>query len=336
VKRRFAFWVLALCLPGSGCSLVCNATNNITAEVCQRLDDCTECIRNERWASQAWRETLRRDPGHSYSPDYVAGFKAGFADLLAAGGTGEPPPVPPPNYWAPRYQTPQGYHAIEDWFAGFRHGALVARDSGYRRWMVLPSGLPHPDEGPPRMPPPSPPPPLAGDRSKPPPSAPQIPPTEGTPWAVLLPPRPAAPPGLPHSDEGPPLMPAPLPPALQAPSVQGSPAGGAPSTLGSEGAQPAQDVRPALHLSSRQEAPSPVVIDQAPALLLCSSPPSPGSVASPGSLAGEGASGGIWRSAGKPKRIERADEDGVEEASGRANSGATENELTPCSTLPGR
>jgi hypothetical protein len=67
---------------------------------------------------------------------------AGFVDYLDANGTGEPPAAPPKRYDRSRYETPAGQRAIEDWFAGFRHGARAAQASGYRPAVVLPLALP--------------------------------------------------------------------------------------------------------------------------------------------------------------------------------------------------
>src|SRR5439155_20779353 len=93
-------------------------------------------------AEAAWQEITKANPDPSYSPDYVCGFKDGFADFLYAGGTGEPPPLPPRQYWKIKYETAEGHQAIEDWFAGFRHGASVAQTTGYRQWVTIPSSLP--------------------------------------------------------------------------------------------------------------------------------------------------------------------------------------------------
>jgi hypothetical protein len=73
------------------------------------------------------------------SKDYAEGFKDGFIDYLQFGGSGQPPYAPPKRYWGPNYRTPEGYRAIEDWFAGFRHGVTAAKESGYRPWVTLPS-----------------------------------------------------------------------------------------------------------------------------------------------------------------------------------------------------
>src|SRR5205807_2557372 len=75
-----------------------------------------------------------------HSEDYAQGFKDGYAEYLYRGGDGEPPLLPPKRYRHVRYQTPQGYMAAEDWFAGYRHGAAVAHHTGARRWITGPTG----------------------------------------------------------------------------------------------------------------------------------------------------------------------------------------------------
>jgi hypothetical protein len=143
---KWATWFAALCSLASGCSLVGTATHNVALETRQYLDTRAEQVRNRRWAEQAWEEQRQSFEPGTYSDDYADGFRAGFADYLFAGGTGEPPYLPPKRYWTPRFQTPEGYGAVQGWFAGFRHGASVARDGGYREWVMLPSPLqPLPD-----------------------------------------------------------------------------------------------------------------------------------------------------------------------------------------------
>jgi hypothetical protein len=101
--------------------------------------DCYEYRRNRALADAAWAETAGHMLTAPVSTDYVIGFKQGFVDYLEAGGPGEPPPVPPRYYWGFRHQTPEGYNAIQEWFAGFRHGTEMAQASGYRRSIVIPS-----------------------------------------------------------------------------------------------------------------------------------------------------------------------------------------------------
>jgi hypothetical protein len=107
-----------------------------------------EAHRNRKLARQAWDEvcpTFQTPP----SKDYANGFKIGYADYLDAGGTGEPPPYPPFCYREACYQNAEGQKAVHDWYAGFRHGAAVARASGLRETFILPlSALPDRNERP--------------------------------------------------------------------------------------------------------------------------------------------------------------------------------------------
>jgi len=108
------------------------------------------------WAESAWRRERGACSAFSASDEYSLGFRDGFVDYVYAGGTGEPPPVPPHKFWNVAWRTASGQAAAADWFAGYRHGAGVARDGGFRQQaVVLPSlgsitghGL-HPDLMPP-------------------------------------------------------------------------------------------------------------------------------------------------------------------------------------------
>ena len=62
--------------------------------------------------------------------DHAEGFKDGFAEYLFRGGDGESNLVAPLHYRQIKYQSPEGYAAIQDWFSGYRHGASAARASG--------------------------------------------------------------------------------------------------------------------------------------------------------------------------------------------------------------
>ncbi|HLJ96155.1 MAG TPA: hypothetical protein VKU02_23465 [Gemmataceae bacterium] len=131
-------------LMGQGCGPIGYATRTLVVEpwhFCQSLDSLQEMHRNYQLAKEQWNAFLHADPDHGYSADYAAGFQDGFADYLYAGGTGEPPPLPPRPYWRIGYESPQGHEAIADWFAGFRHGAAVAQQSGYRQWVTVPTSL---------------------------------------------------------------------------------------------------------------------------------------------------------------------------------------------------
>lgn len=144
MRMTLTLCLIGLCVSGPGCSLFVNATKSVVGETSQCMEEFSECVRNRKLANEAWATVEQAKPKHAPSNDYADGFKAGFADYLEAGGTGEPPLLPPHRYWKARYETPQGYHAIEDWFDGFRHGAAAARASGYRQWVTVPvANAPH-------------------------------------------------------------------------------------------------------------------------------------------------------------------------------------------------
>jgi hypothetical protein len=130
-----------LSLSGSGCALLNDAASLTAYKVKESVGECKETARNRKWAGQAWQNVRAACPQAAYSNDYEAGFEDGFAHYLFRGGNGQPPPLPPRHYRKITYQTPQGYRAIEDWFAGYRHGAAVARESGYREFVTGPSAF---------------------------------------------------------------------------------------------------------------------------------------------------------------------------------------------------
>src|SRR5579872_5586380 len=140
MRAPVVFSGLGLLLFGGGCSLVETAARVGTDRIAQVVNDCAERRRNAAWAEEAWART-RANADHAYSDDYGAGFVAGFADFLYRGGDGEPPPLPPQKYRALRFQTNEGYQAVQEWFAGFRHGAHEAGASGQRELVTGPSSL---------------------------------------------------------------------------------------------------------------------------------------------------------------------------------------------------
>ena len=141
MRIKLCFLAIGLCVASAGCHLVELATCNLVYETRICAGDCWASFRNDCWARSAWKQVARSDPEQHYSSDHARGFRAGFADYLDGGGTGEPPLVPPKRYWHTCYQTPSGRHAIEDWFAGYRHGAAIAKTSGCRNLITVPSSL---------------------------------------------------------------------------------------------------------------------------------------------------------------------------------------------------
>jgi hypothetical protein len=151
-----------LCAGGAGCSpFLQDGVRNVTEAPVRKCDDIKLCWRARHLAAAAWAQ-VRRSAPKTFSADYAEGFKDGYADYVIAGGNGEPPGVPPFRYRLTPYASPAGHQAIEDWYAGFRHGAAVARASGERENVVIPLSAPPinavdlraGDYGPPSPPPP--------------------------------------------------------------------------------------------------------------------------------------------------------------------------------------
>ncbi|MCA9238887.1 MAG: hypothetical protein KDA37_01750, partial [Planctomycetales bacterium] len=144
---RIAPYILCLvAFAGStGCLSVChNASRTLCKEPKQfswRKDRCQSMALYGSWAGQAWQERLAAGCDCE-TPDFAAGFQSGFVEFCYAGGSGEPPPVPPRPYWIPGNRASPYSDLAEHWFAGYRLGAQVARDGGYRDQAVVPSALP--------------------------------------------------------------------------------------------------------------------------------------------------------------------------------------------------
>ncbi len=208
-------WMTAILLLGSGCSMLESGARTLFTEPCEYagcVDDCTARLNHQIRASHVWAEIQQGTPGQPFSEDYANGFKEGYADYLYAGGTGQPPPLPPRKYWATRYATWEGRQAVQDWFAGFRHGAMLAQETGYRQYATVPSSLPAGG--------------AACSYSQPasPAAAPDHPPLP-EPTADPPPPEPAA-------DRPPPeIVPAPTEPANSPAGMELQPAGDGPSPL---------------------------------------------------------------------------------------------------------
>lgn len=132
----------------TGCGIGKQLYSNLVAEPLEwdrYSDGIARHWRDKSLAEDAWDEICKRD-GDTYSRHYKRGFFDGFTDFLNLGGTGDPPPLPPRNYWRIYYQNPEGHEAIQDWFEGFRHGASIARASGVRDYVTIPlSSVPPPE-----------------------------------------------------------------------------------------------------------------------------------------------------------------------------------------------
>jgi hypothetical protein len=160
------FFAGLLTLLLTGCTPLANTVKDSIVEpvdYCVHRNEYVEKRRNDQLAETAWYEfesnshpaysesgallimagpALEKDSPDcraSFTLDFGLGFKAGFSTYLFEGGSGNPPPVPPRCSWRAEMETPQGRRAIQDWFNGYRTGAAVARQSGYRELVTLPA-----------------------------------------------------------------------------------------------------------------------------------------------------------------------------------------------------
>ena len=138
MRRRYSVVLVALSILSPGCNLVGDGIRTTCACFEDAVEDVREYHRDLKLADEVWNNVCACKPGQSYSADYARGFRDGFVDYLYRGGNGDPPCLPPHRYRHFRYQTPEGYQAIEDWFAGYRHGATAAKETNYRRWVTGP------------------------------------------------------------------------------------------------------------------------------------------------------------------------------------------------------
>jgi hypothetical protein len=109
------------------------------------IDAASDCIRHKRLcqlAEDALRNFHDHNPEHLFSADYDLGFKDGFVDFVESGGNGEAPANPPWRYKLGRYDNLAGRQAQQDYFAGFRQGSAVARETGLRDLVVISPGQP--------------------------------------------------------------------------------------------------------------------------------------------------------------------------------------------------
>jgi hypothetical protein len=146
-------WVMAgWSLLATGCHLVYHERSGVLSDARRTAitepnlfnlhkNDYVSRVRNCLLARKVWADTLRATDGQCFSADFGRGFRDGFTDYLYAGGTGEPPPLPPRRYWKVGYQTSEGRQAIQDYFDGFRYGSAACRDGGYRQYTTVPSSL---------------------------------------------------------------------------------------------------------------------------------------------------------------------------------------------------
>lgn len=132
--------LLLLAPAGLGCSvhryshLICIQEPKL---YCEPKDDRASLATYRSLADEAWATHGAVCPESCLAGDYAWGFREGFAQYVYAGGTGEPPAVPPRPYWQLDLRSAEGATAVRSWFEGYRHGARIAQEGGYRKAATL-------------------------------------------------------------------------------------------------------------------------------------------------------------------------------------------------------
>jgi len=140
VKKRIL--VLVICVCCSGCSPGREVWNwsilrTLRYEAKYHRSEHHITRHEYQLADQAWNSYRELRPEED-SPDFARGFRDGYAGFLHTGHL-EPPSAPPERYRWFRRDGPTGYRAAEDWFAGYRIGAIEAANSGYRESLIVPT-----------------------------------------------------------------------------------------------------------------------------------------------------------------------------------------------------
>lgn len=139
--------VIALCACGSGCRIGNQLAKTMVVEplgYARFLEEKREHFRFRQLAECALaaeksrvRAELDDYTCKPFSLDEQAGFLDGFVDYLDAGGTGNPPTLPPRRYWRTEHENQAGYQAVQDWYRGYAQGAAAAQASGYRELVTI-------------------------------------------------------------------------------------------------------------------------------------------------------------------------------------------------------
>jgi len=138
-----AVYIGLISVGGSGCfavrpsapdSFIHLATRNGVQQTLRPHDDNQFVHQLQKYAESAFAQK----PGVVPSDAFHDGFIEGFIDYVEAGGTGEPPYLPPFRYRLTEHRTAEGQAAIRDWYAGFREGSATAKASGLRELNYVP------------------------------------------------------------------------------------------------------------------------------------------------------------------------------------------------------
>ncbi len=148
LRSQLALSLMAFCFLCPGCGITDSLIKTVViqpAQYCNYFDEkhqqhhfrklAREVLEQEKCAARA---ALGRYTCEPFSVDEELGFEDGFVDHVMYGGTINSAPLPPRRYWGIKYQNPQGFRAMEDWFRGYQHGAAVAEAGGYREFVTIP------------------------------------------------------------------------------------------------------------------------------------------------------------------------------------------------------
>ncbi len=136
--NRLPVLAVLLCLGAMlpGCT-VCQLAKLVSLEepgiYNTKKDQKISLVTYRALADEAWAETGAICPEDCTSADFSWGFREGFAEYVYAGGSGEAPALPPRSYWQSDMRTAEGARAVRSWFQGYRYGAQMAREGGYRQ-----------------------------------------------------------------------------------------------------------------------------------------------------------------------------------------------------------
>jgi hypothetical protein len=129
-------------VPLCGCTLIARSVYNINYDKEMRADLAEKSAEHRKLAQQAWLEYW--STCNELTPDagMAEGFVDGFADYLDAGGSAEPPAVPPNQFRFGAGTSPAGRLTASRYAEGFTAGAHAARASGLRETSLVPVFLP--------------------------------------------------------------------------------------------------------------------------------------------------------------------------------------------------
>ncbi|MGF1583139.1 MAG: hypothetical protein ACFCD0_27780 [Gemmataceae bacterium] len=139
MRWRYLLLLFVPIVTNSGC-LLRNTAQYREYRTHEEVREVRERQRYRKWAQTAWARTIQHGQAVDASKDYEEGFIAGFSEYLYSGNDKDPV-LPPKHYRNGKYQTAQDGNATNDWFAGFRHGAAAAQQTGFRQLVTGPSSV---------------------------------------------------------------------------------------------------------------------------------------------------------------------------------------------------